>query len=69
MFNSEKFATAIRIHRKAKSQTFRQAAQEIGTTPGTLFRIEGGSEPTMTTFIKICAWAGWLQRAHLFFKQ
>lgn len=34
----------------------RQVAQEIGISPATLTRVEGGRLPDIATFQKLCAW-------------
>ena len=34
----------------------RQVAQEIGISPATLTRVEGGRLPDIATFQKICSW-------------
>ena len=34
----------------------REAAQEIGISPATLTRVEGGRLPDIATFQKICSW-------------
>jgi transcriptional regulator with XRE-family HTH domain len=34
----------------------REAAEEIGISPATLTRVEGGRLPDIETFRKICAW-------------
>lgn len=34
----------------------REAAKEIGTSPATLSRIEGGKLPDISTFAKLCQW-------------
>jgi transcriptional regulator with XRE-family HTH domain len=34
----------------------REAAQEIGVSPATLTRVEGGRLPDIATFQKICSW-------------
>jgi transcriptional regulator with XRE-family HTH domain len=42
--------------RNEKGVAIRQAAQEIGTSPTTLTRIEKGNIPDIETFKKICNW-------------
>ncbi len=34
----------------------REVAREIGTSPATLSRVEGGKLPDLTTFGKLCRW-------------
>lgn len=34
----------------------REVAKEIGTSPATLSRVEGGKLPDITTFGKLCRW-------------
>ncbi len=43
-------------YRNEKGVAIRKAAQEIGISPTTLTRIEGGNIPDIQTFKKICNW-------------
>jgi transcriptional regulator with XRE-family HTH domain len=45
---------ALRNERGEKG--LRQTAQEIGISPATLSRVEGGKLPDIDTFKKICVW-------------
>jgi transcriptional regulator with XRE-family HTH domain len=47
-----------RVARKRGSMGIRAAAQEIGTSPATLSRIEHGHLPDSRTLGKICLWLG-----------
>ncbi len=47
-----------RVARKRGSMGIRAAAQEIGTSPATLSRVERGHLPDVRTLVKICAWLG-----------
>lgn len=69
MFNIERFARELVVHRQGLGLSYRDAAEEIGTTAGTLCRIEKGGKPCVDVFVRICFWAGWQQRAHTFFKK
>jgi len=38
--------------------SLRQTAEEVGVSFSTLARVEGGAQPDLTSFTKICAWLG-----------
>jgi transcriptional regulator with XRE-family HTH domain len=38
--------------------SLRQTAADIGVSFSTLSRVEGGAQPDLTSFTKICAWLG-----------
>ena len=50
----QNLGTITRESRGAKG--LRETAREIGTSPATLSRIEGGKLPDISTFVKLCQW-------------
>jgi transcriptional regulator with XRE-family HTH domain len=46
------------VRRRRGSMSLRQTAADIGVSFSTLTRVEGGSQPDLTSFTKICAWLG-----------
>ena len=44
------------VREKRGSRGLREVAREIGTSPATLSRVEGGKMPDITTFGKLCGW-------------
>ena len=44
------------IRERRGDRGLREVAREIGTSPATLSRIEGGKMPDLTTFGKLCQW-------------
>lgn len=47
---------SIAIKDKRGNRGLREVAQEIGISHATLSRIEGGKQPDLETFSKICNW-------------
>lgn len=54
-YDAAKLAADVKAKRKSGITT-RQAAQQIGTTNGTVWRAENCKGLALETFIKICAW-------------
>jgi transcriptional regulator with XRE-family HTH domain len=48
----------IRERRKDNGLSVRQAAQAADVSFATITRVEDGSQPDLTTFLKLCAWLG-----------
>ena len=44
------------VREKRGVRGLREVAREIGTSPATLSRVEGGKMPDITTFGKLCGW-------------
>ena len=44
------------VREKRKTRKLREVAGEIGISPATLLRIEGGKIPDVATFGKVCKW-------------
>ena len=44
------------VREKRGDRGLREVAREIGTSPATLSRVEGGKMPDITTFGKLCRW-------------
>lgn len=58
-YSSDKLVTAIRIKRLIERKLdVREAAKEIGTSAGTLSRIENGKTPDLLTLASLCYWSG-----------
>ena len=55
-FDAEEFGKQVREYRGV--QGIRAAAQEVGTSPSTLSRVENGHVPDVELLEKICAWMG-----------
>lgn len=49
---------STRVTAKRGDKKLRETASEIGISPATLMRIEGGRIPDVATFGKICHWLG-----------
>jgi len=47
---------SIRIREKRGNRGVREVAKEIDISPATLSRIEGGRQPDLGTFTKLCTW-------------
>lgn len=47
---------SVRIKEKRGSRGVREVAKEIEISPATLSRIEGGKQPDIGTFSKLCRW-------------
>lgn len=46
------------VREKRADRGIREAAAEVGVSPATLSRVEGGSQPDLETFSRICKWLG-----------
>lgn len=46
------------VRQRRGTLSLRQAAEDVGISFSTLTRVEGGSQPDLTSFVKICAWLG-----------
>jgi transcriptional regulator with XRE-family HTH domain len=46
------------VHERRGTLSLRQTAEEVGVSFSTLARVEGGAQPDLTSFTKICAWLG-----------
>lgn len=44
------------VRERRGTRGLREVAREIGTSPATLSRVEGGKLPDLTTFGKLCRW-------------
>jgi len=51
-FDTKKFAMALELSRGRKS--LRKASSLMGISSATLYRLENGQLPDMTTFVKCC---------------
>lgn len=51
-------ALAELVRERRGTQSLRQTAEEVGVSFSTLTRVEGGAQPDLTSFTKICAWLG-----------
>jgi transcriptional regulator with XRE-family HTH domain len=59
IFNKEKFANAIRIHRAEKGLSLKQVSIKIGLCTATLYRLSNTLDPGMPdieTFQKLIKW-------------
>jgi len=57
-YDGRKLITALRTKRLIeKNIDVRKAAKEIGTSAGTLSRVENGSTPDLLTLASLCYWA------------
>jgi len=57
-YNGEKLINALRTKRLIELDIdVRKAAKEIGTSAGTLSRIENGRTPDLLTLFSLCYWA------------
>lgn len=50
----EELGQLVKRHRG--NQSIRQAAAEAGVSFSTLSRVEGGAQPDLVTFLRLCAW-------------
>lgn len=58
-FDMEGFVRAVAGKRTALNITLREAADQMGSSPATLHRIETQNRvPDVSTVIKVCQWLG-----------
>jgi transcriptional regulator with XRE-family HTH domain len=48
----------VREKRLRDTQSVRQAAKDAGVSFSTISRVEGGAQPDLATFLRLCAWLG-----------
>lgn len=56
MFETIKFATAVKKFRLSRLLTLRDATKQCGVSPATISRVENRGKVDMDTFTALCTW-------------